>query len=133
MTHNPDPLEELLRSAGPARDRARRSRAAGRSGCAARMAGRRAEADRAAGAPRWIAASCLTSAALIALVLHAHVGQVAPQADGRTVAGPRPLVRPMRRCATRDTGSYFRANNEDRPPDRGVPRHVLASYSWETR
>ena len=36
-------------------------------------------------------------------------------------------------AAPRDSGSYFRASDEDRPPDRGVPRHVLASYSVETR
>jgi hypothetical protein len=80
----------------------------------------------------WIAASCLTSAALIALVLHAHVGQVAPD------AAVTPPEYPRRAYVTRpvDTpahGAYFRVNNEDRPPDRGVPRHLLASYSWESR
>ena len=77
----------------------------------------------------WIAASCLTSAALIALVLHAHVGQVEPQAARRCRRRPSYAAR----SAPRDTGSYFRLSNEDRAPDLGLPRHVLASYTWEER
>ena len=129
MTRNLDPLEELLRSAGPlatpSADRARRVEAAVRlewqDAVQVRLGRRRAA---------WIAASCLASAALIALVLHAHVGQVAPQVA--VGSPPRPAYA-SRAAGQRDHGSYFRANNEDRPPDRGLPRHVLASYSWETR
>jgi hypothetical protein len=131
MTRNPDSLEALLRAAGPRAtpnaDRARRVEAAVRlewQDAVQQRIGRRRAA--------WIAASCLTSAALIALMLHAHVGQAAPQ----VAVGPTPLPRPAyvsRAAAPRDIGSYFRANNEDRPPDRGLPRHVLASYSRETR
>jgi len=131
MTHNPDPLAQLLRSAGPRAtapaDRARRVEAAVRvewQAAVQKRIGRRRAA--------WVAASCLTSAALIALMLHAHVGQVAPPG---TMA-PVPVLRPaytVRVTVPRDSGSYFRANNEDRPPDRGQPRHVLAHYTWDTR
>jgi hypothetical protein len=128
MTHNADPLEELLRAAGPRAtapaDRARRVEAEVRlewQDAVKRRHGRRRAA--------WIAASCLTSAALIALVLHAHVGQAVPQAP---VSLPGPAYA-AHEAAPRGHGSYFRANDEDRPPDRGLPRHVLVSYSWETR
>jgi hypothetical protein len=79
----------------------------------------------------WIAACCLTSAALIALVLHAHVNPPAP-----ATAAARPYSRPsyaIRSAEPQSHGSYFRANNEDRPPDRGVPRSLLVSYTAETR
>jgi hypothetical protein len=128
MTHNADPLEQLLRAAGPRAtapaDRARRVETAVRlewQDAVKKRHGRRRAA--------WIAASCLTSAALIALALHGHVGQPVPQAP---VSLPGPAYA-AHESAPRSHGSYFRANNEDRPPDRGVPRHVLASYSWETR
>jgi hypothetical protein len=127
MTHNADPLEQLLRAAGPRAtapaDRARRVEAAVRlewQDAVKKRHGRRRAA--------WIAASCLTSAALIALALHGHVGQSVPQTPV-SLPGPSYAAQPVQR----EHGSYFRANNEDRPPDRGVPRHVLASYSWETR
>jgi len=129
MTRNPDSLEELLRAAGPRAavplDRARRVEAAVRmewQDAVQKRVGRRRAG--------WIAASCLTSAALIALVLHAHVGQVEPQAT----AAPRSVPVPSYTSHTpapRDTGSYFRLSNEDRAPDLGLPRHVLASYTWE--
>lgn len=128
MTHNPDPLEDLLRSAGPRpaapADRARRVEAAVRlewQDAVQKRIGRRRAAV--------IAVTCLASAALIALVLHAHVP---PQA----VAAPGPLQRPIHASydtAPRYSGSSFRANNDDRPADRGVQRHVLASYTTETR
>ena len=128
MTHNADPLEQLLRAAGPRAtapiDRARRVEAAVRlewQAAVKKRHGRRLAA--------WIAASCLTSAALLALALHAHVGQVVPQTP---VSMPGPAYA-AHEDVPRGHGSYFRANNEDRPPDRGVPRHVLASYSWDTR
>jgi hypothetical protein len=79
----------------------------------------------------WIAASCLTSAALIALVLHAHTGQASTGAAVTNAPYQRPLV--MRSASSAGHGSYFRANNEDRPPDRGVPRHVLVTYAVHTR
>jgi hypothetical protein len=130
MTHNPDPVEALLRSAGPRptapADRARRVEAAVRlewQDAVQKRIGRRRAA--------LIAVSCLTSAAVIALVLHAHVAQVTPQA---TAPPARPgSARTAYVEEPRQGGSYFRANNEDRPADRGVTRHVLASYSWETR
>lgn len=128
MTHNADPLEQLLRAAGPRAtapaDRARRVEAAVRlewQDAVKQRHGRRRAA--------WIAASCLTSAALIALALHAHVGQAVPQTP---VSLPGPAYA-AQEPGPRSHGAYFRANNEDRPPDRGVPRHVLASYSRETR
>jgi hypothetical protein len=128
MTHNADPLEQLLRAAGPRAtapaERARRVEAAVRLEWQDAVK-KRHDRRRAA----WIAASCLTSAALIALALHAHVGQAVPQTP---VSLPGPAYA-AHEPAPRRHGSYFRANNEDRPPDRGVPRHVLASYSWETR
>jgi hypothetical protein len=131
MTRNPDPVAALLRAAGaratvPA-ERARRVEAAVRlewQDLVQKRRGRRRAA--------WIAASCLTSAALIALMLHAHVGQVAPE------VAVTPQNHPRRAYVTPAVdmpahGAYFRVNNEDRPPDRGVPRHLLASYSWESR
>jgi hypothetical protein len=128
MSHNPDPLEELLRSAGPRpaapADRARRVETAVRlewQDTVQKRIGRRRAA--------LIAVTCLTSAALIALVLHAHVP---PQ----TVAAPVPVTRPIHTAyddAPRRSGSYFRASDDDRPADRGVQRHVLASYTTETR
>ncbi len=131
MTHESDSLEDLLRrartrTAVPA-DRAQRVEAAVRlewRDAVQSHTGRRRAA--------WIAASCLTSAALIALVLHAHVGQVESQAEAAPLPVPRTAytsgaVRP------RDTGSYFRSSNEDRSPDPGLPRHVLAGYTWEER
>jgi hypothetical protein len=128
MTHNPDPLAALLRAAGPREiapaERARRVEAAVRlewQDAVQKRLGRRRAA--------WIAASCLTSAALIALVLHAHVQQVAPE----TAAAPSHRPYAARTADVQTPGAYFRVNNEDRPPDRGVPRHVLATYSWETR
>jgi hypothetical protein len=131
MTPKLDPVAELLRVAGPRAtapaDRARRVEAVVRlewQDVVQRRLGRRRAA--------WIAASCLTSAALIALLLHVHVGQVAPQAAAAPVSTARP-AQAETRPSPRGNGSYFRANNEDRPPDRGVPRHVLASYSLETR
>src|SRR5262245_61439454 len=109
MTHNPDPLEELLRSAGlrpaaPA-DRAQRVEAAVRlewQDVVQKRVGRRHAA--------WIAVTCLTSAALIALVLHAHV-------PAQAVVAPSTASRPIHAAYTgapRNTGSYFRATNEDR-------------------
>ena len=131
MTHNPDPLEELLRSARPRStapaDRARRVEAAVRlewQDAVQKRIGRRRAA--------LIAVSCLTSAAVIALVLHAHVVQAPPQA---AIASP-PVSQTTHTVyggAPRHSGSYFRASDEDRRPDRGVTRHVLASYSLETR
>ena len=128
MTHNPDPLEELLRSAGPRpaapAERARRVEAAVRlewQDVVQKRLGRRHAA--------WIAVTCLTGAALIALVLHAHVPA---QAVVVPVTVPRP-IHAAYDTPTRNGGSYFRANNDDRPADRGVQRHVLASYTMETR
>jgi hypothetical protein len=131
MTPKSDSVAELLRVAGPRAtapaDRARRVEAVVRlewQDIVQRRRGRRRAA--------WIAASCLTSAALIALVLHVHVGQVAPQAAAAPASATRP-AQAETDALPRGNGSYFRANNEDRPPDRGVPRHVLASYSWERK
>jgi hypothetical protein len=130
MALNTDPVAELLRSAGPRQaapdERARRVEAAVRlewQDVVQKRIGQRRAA--------WIAASCLTSAALIALVLHAHVGQVAPEA----AAAPSSYPRQAYAARTKDSnpGAYFRVNNEDRPPDRGVPRHVLVTYTWQTR
>jgi len=131
MTRKPDPVAELLRAAGPRSaapaDRARRVEAAVRlewHDAVQQRIGRRRAA--------WIAASCLTSAALIALVLHAHVGQAAPEKAAAPMAYPRPSYVAYV-DGPQDHGSYFRMNNEDRPPDRGVPRHMLVSYSGATR
>jgi hypothetical protein len=68
----------------------------------------------------------------MALTLHAHVGQVAPQGTVTPLSMPRRADR-VRSTVPHDAGSYFRANNDDRPADRGVPRHVLAHYTWDTR
>jgi len=130
MTHNTDPLADLLRAAGPREtapaERARRVEAAVRlewQDVVQTRLGRKRAA--------WIAASCLTSAALIALVLHAHAGQVPTQAAAIPSPYASPLV--MRTAASEGHGSYFRANNEDRPPDRGMPRHMLVTYAVHTR
>jgi hypothetical protein len=131
MTPKADPVAELLCAAGartPAPDeRARRVEAAVRlewQDVVEKRSGRRRAA--------WIAVSCLTSAALIALGLHAHVGPASPVERAEPVSYARPRyvahVEPPQR-----PGSYFRMNNEDRPPDRGVPRHMLASYSEPMR
>lgn len=130
MTHNSDLLEELLRAAGPRtatpEERARRVEAAVRlewqEAVQTRLGRRRAA---------WVAASCLTSAALIALVLHAHAGQIEPQ-NAAALTVPQPSY-VSRVAAPHGTGSYFRLSNEDRAPDLGLPRHVLASYSLEER
>ncbi len=131
MTHNPDLVAELLRSAGPRSvapdDRARRVEAAVRLEWQETVQ-KRAGLRRAA----WIAASCLTSAALIALGLHAHVGQVAPEKSTARASYSRPSY-VTHADMPQNHGSYFRMDNEDRPPDRGVPRHMLASYSGPTR
>ena len=131
MTHNPDPLEELLRSAGPRAtvpaDRARRVEAAVRlewQDAVQKRLGRRRAAV--------IAVSCLTSAAVIALVLHAHVVHVPAQSTAAPLTAPRSAGTTYA-ATPRRSGSYFRANNDDRPADRGVARHVLASYSTESR
>ena len=85
MTHNSD-VWSAVRAAGP-RHRRRRQCPAGRGGrtlewqdAVKKRQGRRRAA--------WIAVSCLTSAALIALALHGHVGQSGPQTPV-SVAGPR--------------------------------------------
>ena len=132
MTHKSDSLEDLLRAAGPRAtvpaDRARRIEAAVRlewQEAVQKHSGRRRAA--------WIAASCLTSAALIALVLHAHVGEVESQAAAAPVPIQRSSYTARAASPPRDTGSYFRLSNEDRAPDLGLPRHVLVSYTWEER
>jgi hypothetical protein len=128
MTHKPDPVEELVRSAGPRpaapTERARRVEAAVRLEWQ-NVVRKRTSRRRAA----WIAATCLTSAAAIALVMHAHV-------PAQTVVAPAAVSRPIHASydsVPRNSGSYFRANNDDRPADRGMQRHVLASYTTETR
>jgi hypothetical protein len=103
MTHNADPLAQLLRSAGPRAtapaDRARRVETAVRiewEDAVRKRLGRRRAA--------WIAVSCLTSAALIALVLHAHIGQVAPQGTVAPLSAPAPAYT-AQSSAPRDNGS----------------------------
>jgi hypothetical protein len=130
MALNSDPVGELLKAAGPREavpdERARRVEAAVRlewQDVVQKRIGRKRAA--------WIAASCLTSAALIALVLHAHVGQ--PAQEAATVPAAYPRQSYAARTTDSNHGAYFRVNNEDRPPDRGVPRHVLVSYTWQTR
>lgn len=131
MTHKPDSLEALLRAAGPRAaapgERARRVEVAvrleWRDAVEKRMGRRRAA---------WIAASCVTSAAVIALVLHAHTPPLEPQVAAAPLSTPMPSYA-SRIAAPRDNGSYFRLSNEDRQPDLGLPRHVLASYRWEER
>ena len=130
MTHEADPVAELLRGAGARTaapdERARRVEAAVRlewQDVVQKRSGRRRAA--------WIAASCLTSAALIGLVLHAHVGEATPEQ-----APPVQYRRPAYAAQVDSTGArgaYFRLNNEDRPADRGVPRHMLVTYSGQTR
>jgi hypothetical protein len=128
MAPDTDPLAELLKAAGPREaapdERASRVEAAVRlewQDVVQKRIGQRRAA--------WIAASCLTSAALIALVLHAHVGQVAPE----TASIPSRHRGQSAAARTSDAphGAYFRVNNEDRPPDRGVPRHLLVTYTWQ--
>jgi hypothetical protein len=130
MTPRPDPVAALISAAGPREiapaDRARRVEAAVRlewQDVVQKRLGRRRAA--------WIAASCLTSAALIALVLHVHVGTVtADPAASSSYVRPQNVVRTL---GTHTPGAYFRVDHEDRPPDRGVPRHALASYSSMVR
>ena len=133
MTREPDSLEALLRAAGPRTaapgERARRVEVAvrleWRDAVEKRMGRRRAA---------WIAASCVTSAAVIALFLHAHTPPVEPQVAAAPLSAPMPSYIPTSRVAApRDNGSYFRLSNEDRAPDLGLPRRVLASYQWEER
>ena len=130
MTDNSDVVEAMLRAAGPRPpapgDSARRIEVVIRlewQDAVRKRLGRRRAA--------WIAASCVTSAAVIALMLHAHVGQVAQDATVSTLS-QRPVYA-SRVAAPRGDGSYFRVDKEDRPPDRGLPRRVLASYIQETR
>ena len=130
MSHNPDPLGQLLRSAGlrpPAPDdRARRVEGAVRlewQDVVQRRVGRRRAG--------LIAVSCVTTAAIIALVLHAHAVHV-PEAVAAPVIVPR-TAQTTYAGAHGKSGSYLRANDEDRPADRGVQRHVLASYTTESR
>jgi hypothetical protein len=65
-------------------------------------------------------------------VFHAHVGQRAPEEAVTRPAYSRPAYA-RSGVDVHAHGAYFRMNNEDRPPDRGMPRHVLASYSQESR
>lgn len=129
MTREPDPVAGLLRASGPRAlapaDRARRVEAAVRAEWKVAVKNR-ADGRRAG----WIAASCLASAALIALVLHGHLAPSEPEKAASRYSPP-PAGRVV--DSPRHHGSYFRVNNEDRPPDRGVPRHVLASYSEPAR
>ena len=62
----------------------------------------------------WIAASCLTSAALIALVLHAHVRQ----AGRRDRAAPSPVGRMRRRTADVQTTWRVFSREQRRPAAR---------------
>jgi hypothetical protein len=80
----------------------------------------------------WIAASTLATAAVIALILHGHAEHVPPQTAERPASGERPAYA-QRVPDSRRHGSYFRASNDDRPPDRGLPRQVLVSYTWTSR
>lgn len=130
MTDNSDVVEALLRAASPRPsapgERARRIEVVIRlewQDAVQKGLGRRCAT--------WIAVSCVTSAAVTALMLHAHVGQVAPHATVLPLS-ERPVYA-SRVAAPRGDGSYFRVDKEDRPPDRGLPRHVLASYIQETR
>ena len=99
-------LRRLLRAAGPhvrrrQADRARRIEVVVRlewQDAVQKRLGRRRAA--------WIAASCVTSAAVIALMLHAHVGQVAPHATVSPLS-QRPAYA-ARVAAPRGHGSYFR-------------------------
>ncbi len=129
MTRDPDVVAELLRSAGPRAaapgDRAQRVEAAVRlewKDAVKKRAGRRRAG--------WFAATCLTSAALIAMVLHGHVGPAVPEETARPYSPP-PVAAHV--DDPRIHGAYFRGSNEDRPADHGVPRHVLASYSEPAR
>jgi hypothetical protein len=78
----------------------------------------------------WIAASCLVSAALIALVLHAHVRPLAPHSTGLSSRAPRPAAGS---ASSHENAVYFRASNANRLTDRGLPRLVLARYTWDAR
>jgi hypothetical protein len=131
MSHNADPVKGPVRAAGSGsaapEDRARRVEAAVRVEweCAVqKRVGRRRAA--------WIATGCLTSAALIALALHAHVSRVDPQVAASPVSVQRP-AHASDRISSRERGSYLRANDDDGPTDRGLPRRLLASYTVETR
>jgi len=116
MTEKADPVAGLPQSAGTrataSADRARRIEAAVRlewQDVVQKRIGRRRAA--------LIAASCLTCAALIALILHTHVRETAPEA----AAVPR-----------RD-GHYLRINDENRPLNRRAPHHMLLSYAGPSR
>jgi hypothetical protein len=128
MSPDVDRLADLLKAAGPRAgvpgERALRVELTVRlewKNVVERRKGRRRAA--------WVAATCLTSAALIALVLHTHAHAPADPALDIAVRQERPgsTARPQER------GPYFRATDDARPADRGLPRHVLASYAWEER
>ena len=128
MSPDVDRLADLLKAAGPRanvpRERALRVELSVRlewKDVVERRKGRRRAA--------WLAATCLTSAALIALVLHTHAhGPAAPPSG---IAIRREL--PARIAQPQERSPFFRATDEARPPDRGLPRHVLASYAWRER
>lgn len=127
MRPNVDPLGELLRAAGPRvavpAERARRVEAAVRrewQDLVQQRTGRRRAA--------WIAASGVIGAALILLVLHTHA-----RSPTNTATSAGTLAAPVPAAVPHEHGAYFRATDENRPPDRGLPRHVLASYAAETR
>jgi hypothetical protein len=128
MSPSVDPLADLLKAAGP-RASAPRERALRVELCVRlewkdvveRRKGRRRAA--------WVAATCLTSAALIALVLHTNAHTPATPPSGVVMR----RAMPARTAQPQERGPYFRATDEARPPDRGLPRHVLASYAWGER
>jgi hypothetical protein len=127
MTHNTDPLADLLRAAGPREtapaERARRVEAAVRlewQDVVQTRLGRKRAA--------WIAASCLTSAALIALVLHAHAGQVPTQAAAQR---PLALCQPARDADRGVRGPWLVLPREQRGSAAG-PRHA-ASHAGDLR
>jgi hypothetical protein len=131
MTPRADAVADLRCEAGPRAtapaDRAQRVEAAVRvewQGAVQKRARRRRA--------RWVAASCVTSAALIAFLLHAHHGQGAAEMSDAHIAYSHPSY-VVRTDVPQNRGAYFRLSNDDRPPDRGVPRHRLVSYSGQVR
>jgi hypothetical protein len=130
-----DSVAELLRGAGPRADapadRACRVRSAVRAEWQT-MVRRRTGRRRA----KWLVAGGLASAAIVIVIVQA----LSRPADGELArAKPDPAAAMESQVVAvaeprhQHEGARFRATDEDRTPDGGLPRRVLANYSWETR
>jgi hypothetical protein len=130
-----DSVAELLRGAGPRAeapaDRACRVRSAVHAEWQTvvhQRTGRRRAT--------WLVTGGLACAAIVIVIVQALSGP----ADGeiaRAKPDPAPAMEShvitVAEPGHQHEGARFRATDEERAPDGGLPRRVLANYSWESR